>query len=1347
MKRVLFVLLSFSIGLMAIGADITTGLVAHYEFDGNTNDSSVSNFNLVTNGTKNYGTGKIVQAYSFNGTDNNLTAYATGLNSDTGTLAYWIKTSSNTKRALLAIGDTNVSVSTEINGSSFIVNGIYAKQFSTTVDINDSTWHHVAVTFASVNTTNVYIDGVLSSTDTALNDDLNLSGNIYLGHLQGNYQYADMLDDVRIYNRVLTATDVTELYNYQPPKLSLKAHGGVPQFDGSSSFIKANPIDVGSSATLEAWVNPSVLNASSSFQSIIRQVDISGTTSVLLMFNNDTINMQVNGTSAVMSTYTLDPSIYLNSWNHYAGVYDGTDIKLYVNGELKQTTTAILGNVYYDATGSLNIGAHVFNGTSKQYLNGSVDEVRVWNSPRTQAQIQETMNHQLEGNETGLVTYYNFDERVGNNVVDVAGGDSNGTIEGNVTRLNFLWDCLDFNGTSDYISIPNNASYNLDYNATNAGITFNAWIETNATSGTIFDKAGISTGEFSYSIQVETGGNFALSLKDNSGGLDVAYGNKIINDGKWHYISAVISNSNIFLYVDSVLDANHTITTFTSATISTSSAYIGVDSTLSTYFKGNLAELALYKKALHQNDINKTMHSSLRGNETGLVGYWPLNEGTGLITYDRSLNTNDGTIAGATWIDSAPKILGDKLYTTGKLTTFNKLTLENNITIPTYAWDGAIPSSIDFNSAFGTFAHTATDINESFAISANNDYNVTVRTINYPNVAFVYLNLNLSNILLTDHNITNIQVIGEDGNTENFNILDVVNIIDGANSYTVPIFNPDNNFSIKIDVNDTSFSQSYYYNFVDKHLYGSQDYNLSSDFKQEISLINSNFTIDANLSNYIADLDFHVDFSGSSTALAYSTLQGWISGNTKQFIENLPQQIATSIGSLAYDFNTTVKQYYKDQLVTLRLVSWIGANNSVIETTLLQEYDASRNIGPTTVTANLIDLNVSINEIGPISHILLYDPNGDLKAHVMLQEEFNTSSINFNIPVISGDYSIQAIYRDGNVSSYDNITSQWVDSSIANPVFTIAADLILPVLDSSFNSLLIATTPPLSSFYAQNIYLIKNFEDLNLTFSVYDINGSDINISVEYNNSIVDINTSFSPLPYVTQADYDTSYLTVKSIADVVGTTPVKIIFTNTNLLSTFIEFNVTVAPYGTKVNAGWNLLSLPVSIDLNKTDLKDTFAHNMYIERLYKYNGRWSYWDSIVGYDTSINMNKFSSLHSTEGFWLNSMADTNVVYNFEANLTDINSSLNVYHSGWYLMGFNRDYNITDIPTIVAENNITGIDSVDYIYRYEYLNYTSHWEVYSPNADLLKSVDSIIERTEDNISRYEGVWVYVRKVF
>jgi hypothetical protein len=45
-----------------------------------------------------------------------------------------------------------------------------------------------------------------------------------------------------------------------------------------------------------------------------------------------------------------------------------------------------------------------------RYFDGSIDEVRLWNFARTQAEVQADMRHELMGSESGLIAYYNFNQ-------------------------------------------------------------------------------------------------------------------------------------------------------------------------------------------------------------------------------------------------------------------------------------------------------------------------------------------------------------------------------------------------------------------------------------------------------------------------------------------------------------------------------------------------------------------------------------------------------------------------------------------------------------------------------------------------------------------------------------------------------------------------------------------------------------------------------------------------------------------------------------------------------------------------------------------------------------------------
>ena len=71
-----------------------------------------------------------------------------------------------------------------------------------------------------------------------------------------------------------------------------------------------------------------------------------------------------------------------------------------------------------------------FLGGNRSYsFEGVISEVRVWNTARTQTEIQDNMNTVLTGTETGLVAYYKFDEGTGTTLTDYA-GTNDGTIYG-----------------------------------------------------------------------------------------------------------------------------------------------------------------------------------------------------------------------------------------------------------------------------------------------------------------------------------------------------------------------------------------------------------------------------------------------------------------------------------------------------------------------------------------------------------------------------------------------------------------------------------------------------------------------------------------------------------------------------------------------------------------------------------------------------------------------------------------------------------------------------------------------------------------------------------------------------
>ncbi|KAJ3195477.1 hypothetical protein HK101_011980 [Irineochytrium annulatum] len=108
---------------------------------------------------------------------------------------------------------------------------------------------------------------------------------------------------------------------------------------------------------------------------------------------------------------SFDGSTIQSQWNHIAVTSDAKTVNFYVNGVLMNTFPdfGFVPNPTGQPLG-LYMCAWPFWGAFEHNFKGFLDEFKIWNYPRTNAQIRSTMAVGLEGNEAGLVAYYKFDE-------------------------------------------------------------------------------------------------------------------------------------------------------------------------------------------------------------------------------------------------------------------------------------------------------------------------------------------------------------------------------------------------------------------------------------------------------------------------------------------------------------------------------------------------------------------------------------------------------------------------------------------------------------------------------------------------------------------------------------------------------------------------------------------------------------------------------------------------------------------------------------------------------------------------------------------------------------------------
>ncbi|MES2850026.1 MAG: LamG-like jellyroll fold domain-containing protein, partial [Bacteroidota bacterium] len=158
---------------------------------------------------------------------------------------------------------------------------------------------------------------------------------------------------------------------------------------------------------------------------------------------NDEVNYLLRPNHAYITTddgFFLTPDICaaeLNKRYHVAMVYDGSTLKFYRNGLLMSQV---------NATGSLSqnsfptrVGLSSLISPADRNFIGYINEVRIWNTVRTQPEIQSYMNATLPppATQTGLVGYYTFDD-----LINKQGNAAfNGTISSNASLNSVVPDC------------------------------------------------------------------------------------------------------------------------------------------------------------------------------------------------------------------------------------------------------------------------------------------------------------------------------------------------------------------------------------------------------------------------------------------------------------------------------------------------------------------------------------------------------------------------------------------------------------------------------------------------------------------------------------------------------------------------------------------------------------------------------------------------------------------------------------------------------------------------------------------------------------------------------------------
>ena len=387
----------------------------------------------------------------FDGQDNYMKVKHVNLDHTNFTIEFWANRHDLSKGSLLDLGNFQLGFD-ENNHFSIEINGQTIKSENTYEDTNQWAFYSIAYNRGNTNTKPYFTLFILSdetSEPEITEADIfsSLEGIMYVGYSSKDQSaFNGNIHELRIWNYARNSNEISSqkgkiMNGYEKGLYSLW-----PMNEASSNIAK--DIAFGRNAELNAtWHvsndGKSIALGGSNYLSIATgemafsnqadfttefwyKMDIPSSNASLLSNGNmefdaniDAWNIYATSTGNIIVNnndvdVTVNANNYLdNNWHHFAMSLNRIGyLSIYIDGNLVETSSS---NNFKGFGGSkLVFGARWHNLSNIDYydqnMTGNIDEVRIWNSSRTQNQIQRYMNHALSGNEYGLKAYFPFED-------------------------------------------------------------------------------------------------------------------------------------------------------------------------------------------------------------------------------------------------------------------------------------------------------------------------------------------------------------------------------------------------------------------------------------------------------------------------------------------------------------------------------------------------------------------------------------------------------------------------------------------------------------------------------------------------------------------------------------------------------------------------------------------------------------------------------------------------------------------------------------------------------------------------------------------------------------------------
>lgn len=418
-----------------------SGQVGWFAGDGNANDiAGISNGAL--NGGAGFAVGRVGQTFNFDGVDDYVEVPDSPNLRITGTvtLEFWAKRNRFGLDLVLekggdwTLGQTNYGVGLHnINNNMFYI--FYAGGGKGVDGVSDLNWHHYAVVATNGQTNaDFYIDGVLRPVQHNFGSaTINLNPStlpLHIGaQVDGTFNTfgQNNVDELSIYDRGLSSTEIASVFNagiagklkqnatidtnsivslWQGENNALDARGannGTLNGNGFGAGKVGQAFDINNETgitvadnptlnqqnfTIEGWVTAQFFGCPVSCAQFVAAKSGStgnfgfelGTTP-----NNGFLRFTFNG-AAGGADLIDDVSLNDGNFHHVAATYDGTTMRIFLDGALS-AQKAVSTTINYEANSPFVIGSRQFIGSTFPY-DGLIDEVGFYSRPLTAAEIR-----------------------------------------------------------------------------------------------------------------------------------------------------------------------------------------------------------------------------------------------------------------------------------------------------------------------------------------------------------------------------------------------------------------------------------------------------------------------------------------------------------------------------------------------------------------------------------------------------------------------------------------------------------------------------------------------------------------------------------------------------------------------------------------------------------------------------------------------------------------------------------------------------------------------------------------------------------------------------------------------